>query len=163
MIYTISGFMLNHKKDFNSDYVIRQKNFQFSEPLLSDSKSFTRETAVRLLKAAGEEENYLKHYSPQPGIIKIFIKGGSSMTINCSDGSALYESIKKRPVISSFNRLHYNPSRWWTVFSDLFLLSLVIIVLSGLIILKGPKGFWGRGGIEFMLGLAVPLAFILFS
>lgn len=27
MIYAISGFMLNHKKDFNSDYLIRQNKF----------------------------------------------------------------------------------------------------------------------------------------
>ena len=28
MIYAISGFMLNHKKDFNSDYLIRQKQIR---------------------------------------------------------------------------------------------------------------------------------------
>ena len=30
MIYAISGFMLNHKKDFNSDYLIRQKQIRFT-------------------------------------------------------------------------------------------------------------------------------------
>ena len=33
MIYAISGFMLNHKKDFNSDYLIRQKQIRFTEPI----------------------------------------------------------------------------------------------------------------------------------
>jgi len=29
--------------------------------------------------------------------------------------------------------------------------------------IKGPKGFWGRGGIEFALGLLIPIGFIFFS
>ena len=137
MIYAISGFMLNHKKDFNSDYLIRQKQIRFTEPIPANPQEINREFAERLLKTIGEENRYLKHYSP--------------------------ESIKKRPVISWFNRLHYNPSRWWTVFSDIFILSLLIITFTGLIMIKGPKGFWGRGGIEFALGLLIPIGFIFFS
>jgi len=163
LIYAVSGFMLNHKKDFHSDYIIRQQPYRLTKALPANPEEITREMMVNLLKMAGEEKNYLKHYSPSPGQIKIFIKGGSSMTIDTKAGTALYESIRKRPVISSFNRLHYNPSRWWTVFSDIFILSLVVITLTGLIMLKGPKGFWGRGGIEFITGLLIPLCFIFFS
>lgn len=163
LIYAISGFMLNHKKDFNSDYIIRQKQMQLTESVPDDPAQLTREAAIELLKPLGEGNNYLKHYSPGPGQIKIFIKGGSSMTIDTKDGKAVYESIKKRPIISWFNHLHYNPSRWWTIFSDIFILALVIITLTGLIMLKGPKGFWGRGGMEFIIGLLIPLCFIFFS
>ena len=85
------------------------------------------------------------------------------MVNNTFRGDGIYLSIKKRPVISWFNRLHYNPSRWWTVFSDIFILSLLIITFTGLIMIKGPKGFWGRGGIEFALGLLIPIGFIFFS
>ena len=120
MIYAISGFMLNHKKDFNSDYLIRQKQIRFTEPIPANPQEINREFAERLLKTIGEENRYLKHYSPEPGCIKIFIKGGSSLVIHTESGEGIYESIKKRPVISWFNRLHYNPSRWWTVFSDIF-------------------------------------------
>ena len=161
MIYAISGFMLNHKKDFNSDYLIRQKQIRFTEPIPANPQEINREFAERLLKTIGEENRYLKHYSP--GCIKIFIKGGSSLVIHTESGEGIYESIKKRPVISWFNRLHYNPSRWWTVFSDIFILSLLIITFTGLIMIKGPKGFWGRGGIEFALGLLIPIGFIFFS
>ena len=163
MIYAISGFMLNHKKDFNSDYLIRQKQIRFTEPIPANPQEINREFAERLLKTIGEENRYLKHYSPEPGCIKIFIKGGSSLVIHTESGEGIYESIKKRPVISWFNRLHYNPSHWWTVFSDIFILSLLIITFTGLIMIKGPKGFWGRGGIEFALGLLIPIGFIFFS
>lgn len=163
MIYAISGFMLNHKKDFNSDYSITQKNYQLDEKLPKDPKLIDKKMAVHLLRICKEETNYIKHYSPEANLVKIFIKGGSSLVVNLENGSAQYESIKKRPIISCFNRLHYNPSRWWTIFSDIFIISLLIIVLSGLIMLKGPKSFWGRGGIEFLIGLLIPLGFILLS
>ena len=82
MIYAISGFMLNHKKDFNSDYLIRQKQIRFTEPIPANPQEINREFAERLLKTIGEENRYLKHYSPEPGCIKIFIKGGSSLVIH---------------------------------------------------------------------------------
>lgn len=97
MIYAISGFMLNHKKDFNSDYLIRQKQIRFTESIPANPQEINREFAERLLKTIGEENRYLKHYSPEPGCIKIFIKGGSSLVIHTESGEGIYESIKKRP------------------------------------------------------------------
>jgi len=39
---------------------------------------------------------------------------------------------------------------------------LVAIVASGLLLLKGPKGLRGRGGVELAAGIAVPLLFLIF-
>ena len=95
--------------------------------------------------------------------MKVFIKGGSSLLVNTTTGEAYYESVKKRPVLSSLNRLHYNPSRNWTIFSDIFAFSLIIITLTGIFMVKGKKGLRGRGGIELLLGIFIPLAFILWG
>ena len=54
MIYAISGFMLNHKKDFNYDYLIRQKQIRFTEPISANHHEINREFAERLLKTIGE-------------------------------------------------------------------------------------------------------------
>lgn len=99
---------------------------------------------------------------PEQGQLKVFIRGGSSLTADLTTRKAVYESIRKRPLLSSMNRLHYNPSRWWTVFSDVFLASLVVIVVSGLVMLRGPKGLWGRGGIELLAGILIPVLFMFF-
>ena len=95
--------------------------------------------------------------------LKVFIRGGSSLTVDLASGHAVYESIRKRPVLSSLNRLHYNPSRWWTVFSDVFLAGLIVIVLSGLVMMRGPKGLRGRGGVELIAGILIPLLFIFLT
>ena len=73
-----------------------------------------------------------------------------------------YEKLTRRPVLGAMTRLHYNPGRWWTWFSDLFAVGLVAIVASGLLLLKGPKGLRGRGGVELAAGIAVPLLFLIF-
>lgn len=161
MIYAISGFS-STTKGFQFRLLSGKNQIRFTEPT-GESPGNKPGICRKTVKTIGEENRYLKHYSPEPGCLKIFIKGGSSLVIHTESGEGIYESIKKRPVISWFNRLHYNPSRWWTVFSDIFILSLLIITFTGLIMIKGPKGFWGRGGIEFALGLLIPIGFIFFS
>lgn len=163
LIYAASGFMLNHKRDFNSDYSVRRQELVLPGTLPQAPQQWTKERAEEVLAQVGEAGNYLKHYFPEEGQLKIFIRGGSSLTADLASGKAVYESIRKRALLSSMNRLHYNPSRWWTAFSDIFLAGLVVIVLSGLVMLRGPKGMWGRGGIELLAGILVPVLFMFFA
>ena len=160
LIYAASGFMLNHKGDFNADYDIRRTEYRIGN--LPDSKDgWDKNYVLSLLDAHGERDRYTKHYFPEASRVKIFLRGGSSLEVDTQSGQAVYESVRKRPLWSGLNRLHYNPGRWWTVFSDIFVFSLILITISGLIMLKGPKGFIGRGGIEFLAGIAVPIVFLL--
>ena len=162
IIYAISGFVLNHKKDFNSDYSINVHQFKVegSTPLLKDN--FTKDKVLTILDNYDETDNYTKHYFPDDTSMKVFLKGGSSLVVDLTTGSAKYEQVRKRPIISQMNRLHYNPNKWWTVFSDIFCLSLIIITLTGLIMTRGKKGLMGRGGIELIIGIIIPLIFIFF-
>ena len=52
--------------------------------------------------------------------------------------------------------------QWWTYFADIFAVGLIIITLSGVIMLKGSKGIIGRGGIEMIVGIVIPILFLLF-
>lgn len=162
-IYAVSGLLLNHKKDFNADYSIRQEKMQIPGHFPKTQADFTKDYVLTLLEPLDEKQNYTKHYFPDNRQMKIFIKGGSSLVVNMENGQALYESVKKRPVLSALNRLHYNPGQWWTVFSDIFAISLLLITLSGLIMVKGTKGLWGRGGIELIAGILIPLGFIFLT
>lgn len=162
IIYAVSGIMLNHKKDFNTDYSVTRKDFVIPGRFPVSQQEMTKPEVIGWLKLVGEEDRYTKHYFPAPGQMKVFIKGGSSLVVNLENGQALYESLRKRHIVSAFNRLHYNPGRWWTVFSDIFAVSLLMITLTGIIMLKGNKGFFGRGGIELLIGMLIPLSFIFF-
>lgn len=161
LVYAISGILLNHKRNFNSNYSIKQHTFNLPTPYPLKANDFSeKRVKEELLTPFGETKNYTKHYFPDENTMKVFLKGGSSMVVNMQTGEGLYESVKKRPVFSSLNRLHYNPNRWWTIFSDVFAVSLILITLTGLIMNKGKKGIMGRGGIELILGIVIPLLFI---
>ena len=162
IIYAISGFVLNHKSDFNSDYSIKSFDFNIegNYPLMQDELS--KDRVLNILQPYNETDNYTKHYFPDNETMKVFLKGGSSLVVDLTNGKALYEQVKKRPIISQFNWLHYNPNKWWTIFSDIFSFSLIVITLTGLIMTRGKKGLWGRGGVELIIGIIIPLIFILF-
>ena len=89
-----------------------------------------------------------------------FLKGGSSLVINTRTKDAVYEGVKRRPLISSMVQLHFNPGKWWTWFADAFAVCLIIITVSGIVMIKGPKGLWGRGGIELVAGILIPILFL---
>lgn len=161
LVYVMSGFMLNHKSDFNSDYSVSVHSYRLPETFPADKSGVTKEVVVGLLEQWDETDNYTKHYFPEAGMMKVFLKGGSLMTVDLTERSVLYESVKKRPVLSALNRLHYNPSRAWTIFSDIFLVSLFVIIVSGLVMVKGKHGLAGRGGLELAAGIALPILFML--
>ena len=161
IVYAISGICLNHKRDFNSDYIIKLEEYRIEASLPRQKDGWTEAFVRGLLEPLGEQGNYTKHYFPDANTMKVFLKGGSSLVVDVNNGAAKYESIRKRPFFSALNRLHYNPSRAWTVFSDVFAGALIVITLSGLIMIKGPKGLWGRGGVELVLGIAIPVVLFM--
>lgn len=163
VVYAVSGFMLNHKKDFNSDYSIVREELSLATPLPQTADGWSRERVAEAIAPYGGADAYLKHYFPDEGTLKVFIRGGSTFTLDLTTGRGLFESVRKRPVLSALNRLHYNPSRWWTIFSDIFLAGLLSIVLTGLVMVRGPKGLAGRGGAELAAGILVPLLFIFLT
>lgn len=160
LIYALSGIVMNHRDTFNPNYSVSQQRLTLAAPL-PDKASFTRADAEALLEHAGVSEGYVKHYFPNNRTLKIFLKGGSSLVADTESGEALVERLTRRPVWSALTRLHYNPGSWWTAFADLFGGGLILITLTGLVIVKGPKGLWGRGGVELAAGILVPLLFLL--
>ena len=161
VVDAVSGIVLNHKRDFNSNYSVRRTELQMPGSYPAPAET-SREQAEELLRAADPEARYVKHYASGEQRVKVFVAGGSVLEVDMQNGRAVYEKLTKRPVISSMNRLHYNPNRWWTRFSDIFAASLLVITLTGLVMVPGRNGLRGRGGIELAAGIAVPILFLLF-
>lgn len=136
VVYAVSGIVLNHKRDFNSNYSVRRTELQMPGTYPAPAET-SREQAEELLRAADPEARYVKHYASGEQRVKVFVAGGSVLEVDMQNGRAVYEKLTKRPVISSMNRLHYNPNRWWTRFSDIFAASLLVITLTGLVMVPG--------------------------
>ena len=160
-IYVISGIVMNHRDSINPHYSVKRIEYRIQTELPPQDQ-IDEAAVAELLKPIDEEKHYTKHYFPKQGELKVFLKGGSNLWVNLHSGEAVYESVHRRPVLSAMTRLHYNPGKWWTVFSDIFAIGMLIVVLSGLTMLKGPKGIIGRGGIELAAGIVIPLIFLFF-
>lgn len=160
LIYAISGLTMNHLKDFNPQYMISVKDYQ-AVGSYPHKQNFTKNQVLELLKEVNEQDNYTKHYYPNQSTMKVFLKNGSSFSLNTETGEVKYEALKKRPFFSQLSFLHYNPSNWWTIFSDIFAVSLIIICISGLFINKGRNGLKGIGGIELIAGILIPILFLI--
>ncbi len=159
LIYGISGIALNHMSDWNPNYSVELKQFTSSIPLHASNQ--IKSNILQLLDEIDDRDNYKKHYYPKPQQLKIFLKGGSSIVVDTYSGKGTAEYLKKRPLFYQSNYLHYNPNRAWTWFSDAFALALILFALSSLFMTKGKNGILGRGGIYALLGILVPLLFLL--
>lgn len=158
VIYAISGIALNHMKEWDPNYHITQKDVQV-KPF--EQEGFTRDMALTMLEPLGETSNFKKHYFPEPGILKIFLDGGS-LTVDAESGEGLLEHARRRAVFYEVNYLHYNtPKNLWTWFSDIFAGALIVLAVSGLFILKGKKGITGRGAWLTAAGLIIPAVFLI--
>lgn len=159
-IYAVSGICLNHKRDFNSDITVSRHEIALEGQFPMAAGDVDKDVLHGLVGQLPAGESYTRHSAVGEKGLKVFFKGGSSLDISLEDGTAIYEKVRRVPVLSSFNRLHYNPSRWWTLFSDIFAVCLLLITLTGMLMMKGRRGFWGLGGVEFAVGVIVPLMFI---
>ncbi len=158
IIYALSGIAVNHLKDWNPNYIVKIKEINLGYSLNKDN--INKEQVLSILSEYDEGNNYKKYYFPRENTLKIFLRNGSA-EIDINTGIGKIEKIKKRQVFNQVNYLHYNPVKWWTVFSDIFSGSLIIIAITGLFVLKGKKGITGRGAWLTAIGLLIPIIFLI--
>ena len=160
LIYGLSGIALNHLKDWNPNYSVDTKDFT-TELNLKKSAN-TKENVLLLLDEVDDRDNYKKYYYPERSLIKIFLKGGSSVVVDTESGNGMAEFLNKRPVFYEVNYLHYNPDAYWMWFSDIFAAALIFLALTSLFMVKGKKGAWGRGGIYAIIGIVIPVLYLIY-
>ena len=136
LVYAISGIAMNHKNSFNSQYSITRTEHQFAP---TPQATVNQAQIDAWLSACGVAGTEIQHYFPDDNTLKVFLKGNSNLVVNLSSGKA------------------------WTWFSDIFAGAMVVVVLTGVLMLKGKHSLIGIGGIEFLIGILIPLAFIFLS
>lgn len=161
LIYALSGVVMNHRDTINPHYTVTRTERILNE--LPAQAQCNRTEVEVIMQKTGVSEKYTKHYFPKENHLKVFLSGGSSLEADLASGKVVYESLKRRPLISTMTTLHYNPGKWWTWFADSFAIALIVITLTGIIMLKGKYGLWGRGGIELIAGILLPILLLYFS
>jgi len=157
IIYAISGIALNHKHDWNPNYIIDNRTF-VTEAVIT-RETLNDEAAREILETVPGDFRYKTFYYPAGNVLTIFIEGGS-VRINTVTGYGEVEKISKRPLFYQMNFLHYNPGVWWKYFSDIYCVALILVTITGLFIIKGRNGITRRGAILTAIGIILPLLFL---
>jgi hypothetical protein len=158
IIYALSGIALNHIDDWNPSYVITKESLTLNS--LPEKSGINKSVATDIAAQFDEEENFKNYYFPEPNTLKIFIENGN-IEVNLESGKSTIEKTEKRLVFYHVNYLHYNPQKWWTWFSDVYAAGLIIIAITGLFILRGKKGIKGRGAWLTLIGIIIPVIFLI--
>lgn len=158
LIYAISGIAVNHKGDWNPNYIINHQDYGLGRMIEKTDVNMT--LINEILEKAGAAGEYKNHYFPNDEELRIFVNGGN-ITVFLERGDFTVETIRQRPIFKQVNLLHYNPGKIWMWFSDVFCVVLAFLAISGLFILKGKNGLIWRGAILTAIGILVPLLLLL--
>ena len=159
IIYALSGIALNHIAEWDPNYDIQNKTVQVDPNSLSSS--MTTGGIKDLLNQLDVDKKIKKHYYPNPGMLKVFLHGGS-LTLNTRSCKGFLETVDRRPIFYEVNYLHYNHTKFlWMWFSDLFAAGLILLAFTGLFVLRGKNSFRKRGVWFVAVGILVPLGFLL--
>ena len=141
IVYAVSGIAVNHIHDWNPNYTIEQVE-QVIEPIPMSDRSTMVALAVERLDLPGPPS---ESFRPSPKTLQLFYDGWS-VEVDVVSGVALVERPRSRVLLREFNDLHLNHLRGvWTWVADIFGGLLILLAVTGTLMLKGKKGFAGRG------------------
>ena len=87
-----------------------------------------------------------------------------TLHVNVTTGEVHEEGQAPRFVLRAANWLHLNRGKKaWTYVADAYAVLLLYLATSGLVMIPGRKGLFGRGLVLAVLGAAVPVAYVVFA
>ena len=159
IIYSLSGIALNHISEWDPNYIIENRTVSVDPGILNGN--MTAAEIASIVDDLKITKKIKKHYYPNRRNLKVFLQGGS-LTINLDNGRGFLETVDRRPIFYEVNYLHYNHTKFlWTWFSDIFAGGLILLAITGLFVLKGKNGLKRRGVWFVLVGILIPLVFLL--
>jgi len=88
------------------------------------------------------------------------LQNSQEVRVNVDTGQGTRKRVVTRPLFYEVNALHLNQLKGiWTWIADLFALSLLLLVITGVFMMKGKRG--GRGKWFVTAGTVIPVVFVL--
>jgi len=159
IVYAVSGLAVNHVADWDPSFESYEHTHQLRAPLTGDDDSIARAVLAELRIEETPREVY-RESDEQLDIT--FDK--RTLFVTLPTGAVLEQGQEPRFFLKVANFLHLNRGkRAWSYIADGYAGILLFLALSGMWMLPGRKGLWGRGGVLVLLGAAVPIAYVTLS
>jgi uncharacterized protein len=159
LAYGLSGVAVNHIDDWNPNYSLSVRTVDVGP--LTGTLDEQEKHVVRAL--ALDPKDVRGHFAESATMLRVFLTDGQEAVIDPQTGHGTLKTLSRRAVLFEVNSLHLNNLKGvWTYVADIFALALMILAITGAMMMKGDRGFLGRGKYFIGAGLLVPAGFIIY-
>lgn len=157
-VYALSGLAVNHVADWDPNFHDARSVHELGSPLPEDDTAARRFVLERLGIRDSPKEVY------REGDEFEILFEHRTLHVTVATGHVVDEGQRPRFFFRAANWLHLNRGKKaWTFFADSYAMGLLFLACSGLFMLAGKKGLFGRGIFFVGAGVALPLAYLLLA
>jgi hypothetical protein len=158
-VYALSGIAINHIGQWDPNFKSVVTHHQLAGKLPADEKL----AVTQVMKELGVEEGVRDGYYDTDGTLLI-TTDERTLVVDPKTLDTIEKAEEPRFFLRLANWLHYNRGKSaWTYIADGYAVFLLFLATSGVFMLKGKKGFLGRGAVLIAIGSSVPLLYVHFS
>src|SRR5262249_41637881 len=140
LIYAVSGLALNHIGQWDPNFENIDTTHELGPLAGSDD-----DVAGRVARELGISEKPREVYRAADDQLAV-LYAHRTLHVNPKTGHISDEGQKPRLGLRIANWLHLNRGKKaWTYAADTYAVLLIFLAVSGLFMIKGPKGLWHRG------------------
>lgn len=170
LIYALSGLAVNHIADWDPNFTQLSRTHQLTLPLGAGAggieptgEARDKALAAEILKQLAIEETPSDVYPPDADHLEITL-GKSALHVDLKAGTVVEDGQKERVFLRLANWLHLNRGKQaWKYIADGYAVFLLFLAVSGLFMIPGRKGLVGRGAVIALVGIAVPVLYVVLS
>ena len=159
LAYGLSGLAVNHIESWNPSYKFAERSVDIG-PL---SGSLNEMEAQIVEKLSLDRDRVRGHFQENDRELRVFLDEGQEARIDMQTGHGTLKTLSRRAVFFEVNALHLNNLKGiWTYVADAFAIALIVLAITGMTMMKGDRGLFGRGKYFLAAGLAIPVGFIIY-
>jgi hypothetical protein len=160
-IYAISGLAVNHITDW-SDGDPSFHTYSRTVPagaLPADDAAIAEALRARFsIREAPREV-----YRASPDQLDVLFER-RSLHLDTAKGTIVDEGQEPRFLLRIANWLHLNRGKKaWTRAADAYAGALLLLATSGIFMIAGKKGLFGRGAVLVLLGILIPVVYVHYA
>jgi uncharacterized protein len=159
VVYALSGIAVNHVQDWDPNFHSVQRVVHLRGPLPTDDDA-AGAAVMRQLGIAGEADEVTRVDATRLDVVI----GRRTLHVDATRNQVIDEGQQPRFLLRSANWLHLaRGKKAWKYIADGYAVLLLYLACSGMFMLPGRRGLWGRGGVLVTLGAAVPIVYVVLS
>ncbi len=158
LIYAASGLAVNHIGQWDPNFEDFDRVHELGPLPGADA-----DIAARVVRELAIKDTPREVYRASADQLDVLFDH-RTLHVDPRTGHIIDEGQRPRLFLRLANWLHLNRGKnAWTYAADAYAILLGLLAVSGLFMIKGPKGLWRRGTIFLLVGMAVPIAYVTLS